>query len=365
MNVVFLIIIYVTICFFMILFNIFAIFYRKGSNKLNSIKTYNYKKRIKEQFKRISEGNGVDLEHLKYLKRKLKHGNQLILFDFVISRYKKKENKYIDTYLNDCKDIFIDLMYYYEKRSNTEKAYYLSVIRDYNFLYNNKNQEIECILFETLQDKNFYCRDNAYLAICKIGNPYKLRDVLLNISDSNKFFHSNLILNGLSIYNGNNNKLIELLIKDFDKFRNDIKCCIIKYLSYYDSQYSYFVYSILTSSITNKELQISCIEYFEYVYYEKAEKVLIHYVNEYFDSDLEFCLTAVKSLRTYTSEESISTIIKAIHSDQFKVRDVACESLAVIRLGIDTKDLEDFSLEEEISDMYNYHIKKNMKKVVK
>ena len=82
-----------------------------------------------------------------------------MIFDSVISRYKKHENKCIDAYLKDCKEIFISLMYHYDKKSNTEKAYYLSVIRDYNLLYDNKNKEIERILFESLQDESFYCRD--------------------------------------------------------------------------------------------------------------------------------------------------------------------------------------------------------------
>lgn len=365
MNVVYLIIFYAVICSCMIVFNIFATIYGKGSSKINSIKTKIYSKKIKEQLKKIEKGSNIDSEHLKYLKRKLKHGNELVIFDSVISRYRKHENKCIDAYLKDCKEIFISLMYHYDKKSNTEKAYYLSVIRDYNLLYDNKNKEIERILFESLQDESFYCRDNAYLAICKLGSPNKLCEALINISNSNKFFHNNLISNGLNIYNGNTEVLIKMLMSRFDKFRDDIKCSVIEYLSYYDSRYSKFVYSLLLSQDTDKNLKISCLRYFEYTYYKDAEKLIIKYVNEYFDTDLELCLSAVKALRNYTSKESISTITKAIYSKNFKLRNIACESLAVIMLGMDARDLEDFSLEEEVSDVYNYHIRKNMKKVVK
>ena len=112
---------------------------------------------------------------------------------------------------------------------------------------------------------------------------------------------------------------------------------------------------------------MSAIKYFELVYYNDAERLLITYINKYLDSnlgDLDFCLACIKALRNYNSEVSINTIKKAIYYDNFKIRNVACESLAVIRLGIDPSDLEDSSLEDETNEMYNYYIRKNIKKVV-
>ena len=41
---------------------------------------------------------------------------------------------------------------------------------------------------------------------------------------------------------------------------------------------------------------------------------------------------------------------------------MACESLAVIRLGLHAKDLDEFVFEEDVNDLYNYHIHKNKKK---
>lgn len=288
MNVVYLILVYGIICFCMILFNIFAILYGKGSNRLNSIKVNNYKIKIKEQFIRIEEGLWVEDSHLKYLRNKLKHGSELIIFDSIVSTYKKRENEYIDSYLDNLQEVFMDLLYYYEKRSNTELAYYLSVVRDYNLLYNNKSYEVERILFDTLSDESFYCRDNAYLAICKIGDSKKLCNALVSISDSNKFFHKNLISNGLNIYNGDVLSLNKILVKNFDLFRDDIKSCIVEYLAFCEDKYGDFIYSILNMSSTSRNLKISCLKYFEYVYYEKVEKLLIFYVNEYFNSDFDF-----------------------------------------------------------------------------
>lgn len=364
-SVVYLIIIYGIICFAIIIFNICAILYGKGNRRISSLKINNYKSKIKEQFARVSEGALVDENHKKYLKRHLKRSSELFIFDEIVASYIKRENEYIERYLDNLNEVFMDLLYFYEKRSNTELAYYLSVIRDYNFLYNNNSYEVERILFETLYDESFYCRDNAYLAICKIGDPYKLRTALINISKSDKFFHRNLISNGLNIYNGDNDILNDILIKNFDLFRIDIRCCIIYYLSFCSDEYSEFIYSILTRPRSDRSLKLSCLKYFEYVYYYKVEKLLITYVDEYFNNDFEFCLYAVRALRNYVSEGSITTIRKAIYSNNFRIRDAACESLAVIRLGLDVKELNDFEFEEDVTDMYNYHVKKNMKKTVK
>ena len=232
-------------------------------------------------------------------------------------------------------------------------------------LFNNKNYEVDRILFDTLNDESFYCRDNAYLAICKIGDPFKLKNALLIISKSDKFFHKNLISNGLNIYNGDNDALNKVLIRSFDLFRTDIKCCIIDYLAFCSDEYSEYIFSILTISKSDRSLKLSCLKYFEYVYYYKVEELLISYVDEYFNSDFEYCLYAVRALRNYVSNDSIAMIRKAIYSNNFRIRDVACESLAVVRLGLDVKELNDFEFEDDVTDMYNYHVKKNMKKTVK
>ena len=113
MSVVYLIIIYGIICVCMILFNVLAIIYGNGSNKINDIKRKKYKQIIKEQFKNIENKKEVDKEHLKYIKRKLKHPQELIIIDSIITSYKRRENKYVNKYLKACKEVFIELIYYY------------------------------------------------------------------------------------------------------------------------------------------------------------------------------------------------------------------------------------------------------------
>ena len=367
MNILYLIIIYGVICVCMIIFNICAIIYSKGSNKINDEKNKLYKTKIKEELKRIEEGKNVEESHLKFLKRKLRNSNNLMIFDSIVNRYKIRENKYLDTYLKECSSILTDLLYSYDKKTNTEMAYYLSVIKDYNLLKDNNSKELISILYKTLLDENFYCRDNAFLAICKLGDAKKLYKALVIIDRSKKFYHRNLIYNGLSISNCNKDEFIKLIMKNFDKFKTNIKCCIIDYLSYNNNQYSAYIYSLLL--VPNpRNLKISAIKYFGIVRYEEAEKVLITYVNKYLNSDmgdLDFCISCVKSLRNYNSKNSMEIIMKAIYAKNYRIRNIACESLAVIRLGINPSDLEDMELEEDINIMYNYHIKRNIKKVVK
>ena len=361
MNVVYLIIIYGVICICMILFNVLAIIYGEGSNKINDLKRKKYKQKIKEQFKNIENKKEVDKEHLKYIKRKLKHGNELIIIDSIITSYKRRENKYIDEYLLACKEIFIELIYHYNKKSNTEKAYYLSVIRDYNLLYKCDRKEVERILFNSLQDESFYSRDNALLAISKMGSTDKLYNALIKISNSDKFFHPNIISNSLNIFNGNTSELIKLLMDNFDKLRSDIKCSLIEYIAYYKTSYNKFILELLLSS-NDRNIKLSALKYFEYISYKPALKVLIDYVDKYLNIDFNLCITAIKALRNYSDEKSINTLKKAAYSDNFKMRNMACESLAVIRLGLSAKDLDEFVFEEDVNDLYNYHIHKNKKK---
>ena len=365
MSAIYIILIYVIICFCMILFNTFIILYGKVNTKINTLKTRKMKEKIKSQLNRLKNNFMVEEEHLKYLKRNLKKGNKLMIFDSIVTSYQKRENPCINKYLDSLKDLFAELMYYYVKKNVTERAYFLSVIKDYNVLYQNNKLEIDSILNKLLQDNNFYCRDNAYLAICKMGMADKMVRALLNISQSSKFFYIALLMNGLNMYNGEQVELLKLLMKEFNAFRDDIKCCIIEYASYYSNDYNDFILGLILSKDTSKELKISCLHYFEYVFYDKAEDVIVECVNTYLDDEFSLCYASVKALRNYNSKKSIETIMKAIYSDNFKIRDIACESLAVIRLGFNANDANDFPTEDNIDDMYYYHVRKNMEKMVK
>lgn len=362
MNIILLIIIYALFCISMILFNIGLMFYNKINNSIINKKTDRLKQLIKEQIDIIDNGLHVEEKHLKYLNKYIKNGNNLIIFDQIIDMFIKKENPNINMYLSDLKDIFIDLIYYYDKKNDTEKAYYFSVIKDYDILFKNSQTEIIDILFNSLHSKNFYCRDNAYLVICKIGDTKKIVDALLEISESNKFFHKNLIKNGLTLYEGDPNKLLDKLIKMYNKFRNDIKCCIIEYASYYSGNDNYNVFFLDQLESNSKDIKISCLYYFECVKYDLALESILKNVNS---KDFDVSYSAIKSLRNYNKQESIEMLKKSVKNSHLKIRDIACESLAVIRLGLSSKDIIELVSADEADDMYNYHIRKNMKKMVK
>lgn len=362
MSTILLIIIYALFCISMILFNIGLIFYNKINNNIINKKTDRLIQLIKEQFNIIESGLQVEEKHLKYIKRYIKNSNNLIIFDQIIDMFIKKENPNINEYLSSLKDIFIDSIYYYDKKNDTEKAYYFSVIKDYNILYENEKQDILDILFNSLHSKNFYCRDNAYLLICKIGNKKNVVDALLEISESNKFFHKNLIKNGLILYEGDSNILLDMLIKKYNKFRNDIKCCIIEYASYYSDSDNYHEFILEELNSINKDIKISCLYYFECVKYDLALEFILKNVD---NRDFDISYSAIKSLRNYNQQDSIEMLKKLAKNNHLKIRDIACESLAVIRLGLSSKDIMEFVDVDDADDMYNYHIRKNMKKMVK
>lgn len=366
MNAVYLIVIYGVVCLSIIIFNMLLIVLSKVNTKLNATAIKKEKVKIKQQFKRIEDNLGVDESHIKYLKKRLRKRSKLMVFDEIVTSYQHRNNPYIVRYLLSIKDVFTELMHYYVKKNDTIRAYYLGIVKDYNILYQNTNPSIDTILFESLQDKNFYCRGNAYLAICKMGEANKVIRSLLNISTSSKFFHENIIMTGLNIYNGDADELINLSMGKFNSFSDEVKCCIIKYISYYNKDNcSQFVLSLITKKQEVKKVIISCLNYFEYVHYDKAEEVLIDLANQNLNKDFFISYATIRALRNYSSKNSIRAINKAVYSDSFKIRDIACESLAVIRLGLRTSDINEMLAKDEIYDMYNYYIKKNIEKKVK
>lgn len=363
MNVSYLIFVYAIICFCMIIFNAVAIIYGKGNDKINIIKIKNYKEKIKEQFCLLEENKEVTKEHKKYLKRKLLNSNNLLTYDTIITNYIKKEEPYIKEYLQNCKEIFEELLYKYDKKNNIEKAFCIKSIKEYGILYKNNVRAVDDVLFTNLNDESIYCRDNAYLAICSMSEPNKVTEALKIISNSAKFFHKNIIVIGLNSYKGNSEILLKELFGNFNKFSADVKCSIVEYAAYFNNNYGKYILDMLLSKKTQRKLKISCLKYFEYVYYKPAGPILVAYVYKYLGTDNDLCYHTVKALRNYHSKNSIKAIEKAIYSEDFHIRNIACESLAFIRLGIESKELDDFFQQEsEILEIYDYHFQKNSPK---
>lgn len=360
MNATYIILIYTIICFCMIIFNALAIILGKGNNKINSIKLKKYKEKIKEQFALLSENKQVTKEHKKYLKRKLLNSNNFLAYDTIIINYLKKEEPYIKEYLQECREVFEELLYKYDKKNNIEKAFCIKSIKEYDVFFHNNVRAVEDVLFENLNDESIYCRDNAYLAICSMAEPAKVTEALKIISKSEKYFHKNIIIIGLNSYKENSNKLLDELLTNFSKFSTDIKCSIVEYAAYFDNKYGKYFLDLILNKKIPRSLKISCLKYFEYVYYKPAGPILVAYTYKYLDIDNDLCYYTVKALRNYQSKNSIKAIEKAIYSKDFHIRDIACESLAFIRLGLDSKELDDFfEKESEILEMYDYHFQKN------
>ncbi len=363
MKVTYLILIYTIICFCMIIFNASAIIYGKGNDRINAIKIKKYKEKIKEQFQLLKENQQVSTEHKKYLKRKLLNSNNLLTYDTIIINYLKKEEPYIQKYLQECKEVFEELLYKYDKKNNIEKAFCIKSLKEYGLFYQNNVKAVEDVLFENLIDESIYCRDNAYLAICSMANPNKITEALKIISNSTKFFHKNVIIIGLNSYRENSEELLEVLLSNFNKFSTDIKCSIIEYAAYFDNKNCKVILDLLLNRRSPRSLKISCLKYFEYVCYKPAGPILATYVYKYLDIDNDLCYYIVKALRNYKTKNCLKAIEKAIYSEDFHIRDIACESLAFIRLGLDSKEVDDFfEREGEILEMYDYHFEKNKPK---
>ena len=363
MNVTYIILIYAIICICMIIFNASAIILGKGNNKINNIKLKKYKEKIKEQFVLLSENKPVTKEHKKYLKRKLLNSNNFLTYDNIVTNYIKKEEQYIKPYLDECREVFEELLYKYDKKNNIEKAFCIKSIKEYGVFIHNNVVAVEDVLFENLNDESIYCRDNAYLAICSMEEAVRIIEALKIISNSEKYFHKNIITIGLNSYQGNSDKLLDGLFNNFSKFSLDIKCCIIEYATYFDNKYSKHILELLLNKKTPRILKINCIKYFEYVYYKPAGPILVAYTYKYLDYDNDMCYHTVKSLRNYESKNSIKAIEKSIYSADFRIRDIACESLAFIRLGLDSKEIDNiFEQESEILEIYDYHFQKNRSK---
>lgn len=100
MHVEVLVYIYLIVCLSMIGFNCACIIVFKRREKNVKKHAAHFSEEVREQIKRLKNGEDIEEEHCRYLRRKLKRIGNLVAFDETLEAFSKESPVQVRQYLN-------------------------------------------------------------------------------------------------------------------------------------------------------------------------------------------------------------------------------------------------------------------------
>jgi len=313
--------IYLIVFISILFFDVVCIFYRKASK----IKMKKTESKIQE-FINKEDLKNVSLKHINKLKSKLKKTNYLIAFTNIVDLMDVNQR---EVYLMNLKSVFLYLTPYYERKEVILQTYFVHFLKDYSFIYSDNNNIIIKYLKECTLSSSIYLRETALKALYKIGDINYLREVFFNMNYLNINHHHKLITDGLLTFDKDVDELSKMLIEELDNYNENFKIASINYFNYKKIECQKALYDLLVKDNESKEVKISCIRYFTNVKYKGVVPLLYEFINDD-RNNWEYSVVAARALSNYKSKESTEVLIKAIHSQNWFVRNNAAESLIKI-----------------------------------
>lgn len=302
-----LIIIYMTLCISIGLFNLVYIILNNTENAFDL-----FKSKLIIDIQNVSDIND------DYFLRHLKNIKVLTKFE---SFLKENNNNYnFSEYFQNKTDLLYKLLCYYKKKNDTYFIYLVNILSNYNFI----SDDIINLFYKCLLDKNIYLRYEVLSFICKNGNPKYILESLKIICKNNVYFDKRIIVENLILCE--NKSLAKKLLGFFDNFCENIKLAILDYLRINKISAKKEALNILNGNYSD-EVKYSAIRYFGKVKNDDAKDVLINLAK---NGDVNYKVVSSKALSNYNDEKVISILKKNSKSDNFYIRINAIESLSKI-----------------------------------
>ena len=319
---------YGAICFSMIIFNIVYNMVLRGSEKRLGKTSQKLNDRIHRQVERIDRGEAVDLSYKKRLKRKLLRVKNMVAFDRALEKETATAPaESIGAYLKELEDLIEELAMVYLKRENLQAAFFAYFVSHHKIGQYGNGQKMEEILLNFLQKSSFYCKINALQALCSFGSPASIVYGLELETRNKTKIHEKVVTEILLSYKGDHEQLIQLFWKRLPVLAPRLQLAVLNYIRFQSGGWKSEMYEIMTDSRQDKELRLAAIRYFARYPDESARDFLLTATLSKDPMEWEAAAVSATALASYTGEEVIRTLVKAMSSSNWYIRYNAAASL--------------------------------------
>lgn len=288
---------------------------KKYSKKVKTLKE-TFGKEVLETLISIKENGIGEEENLEYIRRKINNKVYGQVFDETIIEFNQSDENYkVTTMLMESfPDYISKLIRNFNKESKFKRINTVYILGQYGV-----NEEyINEFLIERLHSESLDMKLNAVTSLALIGDVNYFIKGLSLMSDSGAYLNEKIFVDILDQFNGDKDGLNSILLFNLSKLSVDLRCIVINHLKNYKAEYaSKILLSKLMKDDTDKEEKAGIIKFFEYVKYEKAEKVLIDIAR---GEIWELKALATKALANYYSDNSVEILLDTIVDKNWYVR---------------------------------------------
>ncbi len=321
--------VYFFICLLIMLFTVGYIMYQYYRSKINKKRVATFKIIIDKQLKIIHQDRPLTEKHRAYLIKQLKHMNQLTAYHKALLSYQNHEA--MTNYKRKIEPVIKQLVSYYEKRDDMEKAYMSYFIASHaGGVW--QDPIIYRTLFHYLDAPNVYLRENVLKAMYQQNNPEWITKTYETLSNQQINHHQKLIQDGLMRYPYDKRVLMEQLYQKRDRFSESILLGVIGFITYETKDYQQAFYSWLKEKKVPLEVELKLYRYFKKYPDEQVKPHLLAALQAPQD---EKRIVAADVLAEYCCDDVIQALKAAVADSNWFVRRNASRSLLKTDVTID------------------------------
>lgn len=337
-------VVFASYAYFIITFIIIVIYIMiplrgKIRNKKNQIKQGFYEKKIKEEISQFESGNLISDVHTLFLKEKLVHIKNLLIFEEVLLSLQKENRDAIEQYCRRNACAFSTLIQHYRKKSSIQKAYFTHVLSVFPYLMHDNDNMVDYAMMHFVFDSSIYCRENAMLFFYHKGIEQEVVNSLKKIDKRNLYYNAKMLADDLLQFNGSHTQLSSLLLEEFNEFSVGFQSAIIQYIRFVGVDKKESLYQMLLSGKYDKEVDLAMIRYFARFKFNPVLKQLLKFMEDKNSYSCEYRIVTAFALATYDKKEVRKILIESLKDHNWYVRRNAAVSLSKMELSV--KELQD------------------------
>ena len=327
------IMIYGTICFCLIIFNIIYNLMMRFTDPNLEYRLEHFQKKIARQMQNAAEGKEIQKAHLNFIYKKLRHVNNLVTFDKILNRELEENTEQIGrAYLDAIRPVFLRLSVDYLKKDNAEAAYFTYFIAKHMSDREHSVDSLQGMMLEYVKKEQLYCRINSLQALYQFGNEESVLDGLYFQDDNALYMSPKILTEGLLSFTGDHERLITYFWQYRKEFTVGTQLGILNYIRFKTGGYAEEMKEIMNNPREDKELRLCAIRYFGKYPNEEAKEALMQFAQDKNNSHWEYVTVSIASLSRYPGEDVVAVLKDALHSSNWYIRFAASESIDAHRL---------------------------------
>lgn len=325
--------IYFFICLLIMLFTVGYIMYQYYRRRTFKNRVSMFKSTIDNQLKLIHQHRPLAEKHRAYLIDKLKHINYLTAYHDALLSYQDHED--IKDYKGAIEPVIKQLVRYYERRDDMEKAYISYFIANHaSGVW--RDVVIYRTLFHYLDKPNVYLRENVLKAMYQQNDSAWIIKAYDSLSKQKISHHQKLIQDGLMRYPYDKQLLIEQLYNNRYHFSESILLGVIGFITYESAEYQQIFYDWLHEKKVPLEVELKLYRYFKKYPFEQVKPTLFEALQS---PKVEKRIVAADVLGEYCCDDVIQALKTALTDKNWFVRRNA--SRALLKTDVTIDDLMD------------------------